>query len=126
MTDRWSSEQFNHGQSAILRRMAEGAPLSEVLDSLARLIEELLPGVLCSILLLSEDGRHLVHSAAPSLPVEYSRSIDGFEIGPWAGSCGTAAFLGSTVIAIDVATDPHWHDYRELAMPYGLRSCWSS
>ena len=126
MTDRWSSDQFNRGQSAILRRVAEGAPLGEVLDALARLIEELLPGVLCSVLLLSEDGRHLVHSAAPSLPADFSRAIDGSEIGPWAGSCGTAAFLGSTVIAADLATDPHWDDYRELAIPYGLRACWSS
>ena len=82
--------------------------------------------MLCSVLVLSEDRRHLLHSAAPSLPAEYSRSIDGFESGPWAGSCGTAAFLGSTVIATDVTTDPHWDDYRELALPFGLRACWSS
>ena len=43
------------------------------------------------------DGKHLRHGAAPSLPPPYTAAIDGAEIGPCAGSCGTAAYLGEPV-----------------------------
>jgi C4-dicarboxylate-specific signal transduction histidine kinase len=47
-------------------------------------------------------------------------------IGPSAGSCGTAAYRGKPVIVSDIATDPLWVDYRDLALSHGLRACWST
>jgi GAF domain-containing protein len=81
--------------------------------------------VLGSILLLDPDGKHVHVGAAPSLPPAYSAAIDGSEIGPCAGSCGTAAYLGAAVFVSDIATDPLWADYRAMALPHGLRACWS-
>ncbi|MCS7313204.1 MAG: GAF domain-containing protein, partial [Acidobacteria bacterium] len=78
-----------------------------------------------SVLLLDEDGHRLRHGSAPSLPEEYNRLIDGVVIGPEVGTCGTAAFLGQTVITPDIATDPRWAPYRDIALRYGLRACWS-
>jgi signal transduction histidine kinase len=98
----------------------------EALDSLVRLIEYELPDMQGSILLLDADGVTMRHGAAPSLPPEYCRAIDGAAIGPAAGSCGTAAYLGEQVIVTDIATDPLWKDYRDLALPFGLRACWST
>ena len=91
-----------------------------------RNIEALLPDMRCSILLLDADGVHLRHGAAPNLPDAYNRAIDGVEIGPQAGSCGTAAYRNQAVIVTDIATDPLWADYRALALPHGLRACWST
>jgi len=68
----------------------------------------------------------LHHGAAPTLPDSYAKAIDGMSIGPGAGSCGAAAYLGSPVVAVDISTDPRWDQFRALALPYGLRSCWSS
>jgi PAS domain S-box-containing protein len=34
-------------------------------------------------------------------------------------------FRGQPVVVEDIATDPLWEDYRDLALPLGLRSCWS-
>jgi GAF domain-containing protein len=82
--------------------------------------------ILTSVLLLSADGKRLTHGAAPSLPQAYREAIDGSEIGPTAGSCGTAAYLGRPVYVTDIATDPLWAAYRDLALPHGLRSCWST
>lgn len=82
--------------------------------------------LISSILLLSSDGKRLSHGAAPSLPKAYCAAIDGSEIGPRAGSCGTAAFFGRPVYVTDIATDPLWADYRHIALPHGLRSCWST
>jgi GAF domain-containing protein len=80
--------------------------------------------ILTSILLL--DDRHLRHGAAPTLPADYCAALNGSEIGPCAGSCGTAAFHGAPVYVTDIATDPLWADYRDLALPHGLRACWST
>ena len=82
--------------------------------------------ILTSILLLSDDGKRLTHGAAPNLPQAYQEAIDGVEIGPCAGSCGTAAYLNRAVYVSDIATDPLWADYRDLALSHDLRSCWST
>ena len=119
-------EQFLIEQSRILQRLAANAPLSEILKRLVLLIESQSPGMLCSVLLLSEDGDHIRHGAAPSLPKEYVEAIDGQPIGPKHGSCGTAMYRGEPVCVTDIATDPLWENYRELALANGLRACWST
>jgi hypothetical protein len=82
--------------------------------------------LLTSILLLDEAGKHILHGAAPSLPKSYCEAIHGLEIGPSAGSCGTAAYSGHAIYVTDIATDSLWDDYRHLALPHGLRACWST
>src|SRR5258706_12601772 len=119
-------ESFREGQNRILEMIAANAPLSEVLKSLVLLIEAQSKEMLCSVLLLSDDGNHIRHGAAPSLPDQYIKAIDGAPIGPKHGSCGTAMFRGTPVIVTDVLTDPLWEDYRDLAAPSALRSCWST
>jgi len=119
-------DDFRRGQSKILQKLASNAPLTEILEKLVLLIEAQSPGMLCSVLLLSEDGDHVRHGAAPSLPKEYVAAIDGGQIGPKNGSCGTAMYRGEPVVVADIAADPLWDDYRELALGHGLRACWST
>jgi len=119
-------EEFRIGQSRILQKLAANAPLSEILERLVLLIEAQAPGMLCSVLLLTEDGDHVRHGAAPSLPAAYVEAIDGSQIGPKHGSCGTAIYRGEPVVVTDIASDPLWEDYKDLAMNNGLRACWST
>jgi len=98
--------------------------LHDSLETLIKLLERIEPGMRGSVLLL--DGQTLHHGAAPSLPPAYCRSIDGAQIGPQAGSCGTAAYRRERVIVRDIAIDPLWDAYRQLAAPYGLAACWST
>jgi PAS domain S-box-containing protein len=112
------------GEKRILEMVAKGASLPQILDSLCRLVEEQASGALASILLL--EGNRLRHGGAPSLPKAYTDVIDGAVIGPSAGSCGTAAYRGEQVIVADIAIDPLWENYRGLALPHGLRACWST
>src|SRR5216684_98811 len=119
-------EGFRLGQSRILEMIAANAPLGEILKRLVLLIEEQSPGMLCSILLLSDDGNHIRHGAAPSLPPDYVKAVDGAPIGPKNGSCGTAMYRGKPVVVTDIREDPLWEDYRELASANGLRACWST
>jgi two-component system, cell cycle sensor histidine kinase and response regulator CckA len=119
-------EALRAGQSRILEMIATSAPIEDIFVSLIYLIESQSEGMLCSILLLDEAGKRLRHGAAPSLPEAYIRAVDGVAIGPQVGSCGTAAFLGEPVIVTDILSDPRWHEYRDLAVKFGLRACWSS
>ena len=113
------------GQNEVLELIAQGTPLPKTLDFLVRFIEAQCPGMLGSILLLDADGVHVRHGAAPSLPSGFTEAINGQPIGPSAGSCGTAAFRREPVIVEDIATDSLWDDYREFALKYELRACWS-
>ena len=96
------------------------------LDALIGLIEQVVPGMRGSVLLLDDDGVTLHHGAAPRLPEAYWALIDGERIGPAAGSCGTAAYRRERVIVRDIATDPLWAGYRKAAEPFGLAACWST
>ncbi|MEI6076107.1 MAG: PAS domain S-box protein [Verrucomicrobiota bacterium] len=120
------AEALTRLQRDTLEGVVRGQPLLETLDRMLRGIEALTPDTIGSILLLTADGKHLSHGAAPSLPEEFNRAIDGVAIGPKVGSCGTAAFRGSPVFVGDIATDPLWSDFKALALPHGLRACWST
>jgi len=117
---------FEAGQKKILQMIEDNAPLPEILKSLVLLIEAQTPEMLCSILLLSADGNHIVHGAAPNLPEQYVNAVNGAPIGPKHGSCGTAMYRGEPVVVTDIFSDPLWDDYRDLAAGTGLRACWST
>jgi len=104
--------------------IAKRDSLNEILDNLCRLVEAQAGDVLASILLL--DGNRLRHGGSPSLPKAFTDAINGAVIGPSAGSCGTAAYRGQPVIVEDIATDPLWADYRDLALSHSLCACWST
>ncbi|MBV9572218.1 MAG: GAF domain-containing protein [Alphaproteobacteria bacterium] len=127
MTGRTRSTELLESERNILQRIAAGDPLENVLEELIHAVEGPAGGdLLGSILFLSEDGRRLLHGAAPSLPAEYNSAIHGIEIGPQVGSCGTAAHTGQPVYVCDIAEDPLWASFRELALRHGLRACWST
>ncbi len=119
-------EQFRAEQERIKEMIAADAPLSEILLNLVLMIEGQSPEMICSILRISEDGNHVRHAVAPSLPESYVKVIDGSPIGPKHGSCGTAMFRGKPVIVTDISTDPLWDEYRNFAWAIGVAACWST
>ena len=126
ITDRKQAETLLAGEKRLLEMIARGDSCALVLDALCRLFEEVASGSLCSILLLDPKANRLRHGAAPSLPAPYTEAIDGIVIGPSVGSCGTAAYRAEPVIVSDIATDPLWADFRDLALAHELRACWST
>jgi PAS domain S-box-containing protein len=126
ITERKRAEALRDGQSRVLEMIARDAPLQEILENLAQVVEAQFAGLLCSVLLLDEDGHHVRHGAAPSLPKPYIEAINGASIGPRAGSCGTAMFRKEPVVVTDILQDPLWEDYRAVVKPYGFRACWST
>src|ERR1700704_4267555 len=75
---------------------------------------------------MDPNGKQLRHGGAPNLPKRYREAIDGIFIGPAVGSCGTAAHRAEQVIVADIAADPLWADFRELALAHSLHACWST
>jgi diguanylate cyclase (GGDEF)-like protein/PAS domain S-box-containing protein len=123
ITARKLEEMLEKDRSLILEQVAQNQPLPEILSRIVSMLEVQISGSRCSVLLLRD--RKLWMGAAPNLPPEFSAALDGLVIGPDVGSCGTACFTGETIITEDIATDPRWEGYRELALPHGLRACWS-
>ncbi len=126
ITERKRAELGLQLQTQVLEMIAAGASVHASLGALASGIERLAPALVCTILLLDNDGRTLRHTAAPSMPPSFLADIDGAAIGPAAGSCGTAAFTGEAVFTENVEIDPRWEAYRASIRPHGLRSCWST
>jgi hypothetical protein len=111
----------------VAQEFAAGESLETVLGRLLLAIEASADTeLLTSILLLDDTGTRILHGAAPSLPKSFCDAIHGAEIGPEAGSCGTAAFTGYPIYVSDIATNILWDNYRHLALPHGLRACWST
>ncbi len=121
--EREQAESLRAGQNRVLEELATGGSLEEVLESLITSLEQHSSDGIASIFL--REGDQLHHFAAPRLPDEYIRAIDGLEIGPTIASCGTAAFCNSLVVVDDIATDPLWTNYRDLAQRFDLAACWS-
>jgi len=118
------SELREHLRSEILERIARGDSLTDLLSFIARSIEQERPEALCSILLVSRDGKRLLSGAAPSLPDAYNTAVHLTRIGEGIGSCGTAAFRRERVVVEDISVHPFWKNFSP-ATDAGLRSCWS-
>jgi signal transduction histidine kinase len=113
------------GEKKILEMVAAGKPLAAILEELCYLVDSVSADSLASVLLVDSANR-LRTGAAPRFPKEFISLIDGIQIGPVVGSCGTAAYRKEQVIATDIETDPLWDNYRDLARQYGLRAGWST
>jgi PAS domain S-box-containing protein len=126
VTARHRAEELLRAQTRVMELVMQGAPVEQALGELMTTVEaHSAAGMRGSILILDEDGKRLLHGAAPSLPDDYCSAIDGVEIGPCVGSCGTAAFTQKPVFVSDISTDPLWADFRDLAAEHGLGACWS-
>ncbi|WP_161957639.1 ABC transporter substrate-binding protein [Mariprofundus sp. EBB-1] len=123
ITERKEAERLKDSISEILEMVASDKNLDQIFNAIIHSYENRYPGMKATILRVI-DGR-LRRGAAPNLPEIYNNAIDGLEIGPMVGSCGTAAFNKKRTIAADIEHDPRWAPYLELTIPLNLRACWS-
>ncbi len=120
-----TSEARLRDQASILEMIATSTPRADTLAEICRMVESNLPSVRCTILLVDEERRELVHGAAPSFPASFLQSIDGMPIAEGSGVCGAAAATGVPVYREDILGDPSCAEYQDLAREHDLRSCWS-
>src|SRR5437899_3227675 len=115
-----SSEQLLTVLSPVMELIASGPRLSDVLRALATFIDHQSPVGRCCISLADEDGATLRLCAAPKLPPSFAGALHRVSIGPESGACGTAAYCRERVVIADLATDPLFEEYRDLALAHGL------
>lgn len=128
ITERHHNMEQERSRNMIFELLAKGGELSEILQYVVHSVENSRSGMLCSILLLDDTGKHLLLGAAPSFSDAYNQAVHGLPVGEAIGSCGTAAFRGERVVVEDIYTHPYWMPFREvleLAKKNGLVSCWS-
>jgi hypothetical protein len=114
-------------RSEVPAELKRGDTLERILNRHLRTVEEMGgDNVFACVLLLSPDGKRLSFGAGPSIPASYARPGDSFEVGMSHGSCAAAVYLCRAVYSIDIATDPIWADFRNVALQHGYRSCWST
>lgn len=123
LTEQRNSERFILATSDILKMIATRKPAGAIFDAIALLYESRHPGLRCSMLTLV--GNKLMHGGAPSMPKEYCDAVNGLENGPSVGSCGTSTYTGIRVLVENIETDPKWEKIKHVALPHGMRCCWS-
>ena len=109
----------------VLEMIAKGYSLREVLNALTAAIERMAPDCYCTVLLLDEGGKHLWEGSGGGLPAAYMQGVNGLEIGPDVGACGSAAFRNETTIIEDIANDHRFGPAKDFVLSFGLRACWS-
>jgi PAS domain S-box-containing protein len=126
--DRKSAEALHAGERRLFEMIATNVPLKEIFNELCLIIQQQRPGTHASVLMLTREGHHLNVIAGPTLPEGWSEQMEKLPVGPCAGSCGTAVYRGTLVIASDIATDPLWDvpEHRAAALSHGLRASWSN
>ena len=107
ISTRKQAEALFEGEKRLLEAIAAGGPLSNTLDALCRLAEDVDRSSMTSILLLDRNGK-FHPGAGPSLPQSYVDALDGWPVGLGTGPCGAAAHLGEQVISLELAADERW------------------
>lgn len=124
ITQQEQAVQTLDDQNRVLEMIAKSTPLEETLDLLLR-TAEYQTGAKCSILRYDKQKNALFHLAAPSLPEEYLKEIDGISADEEGGSCGASASRKEIVIVRNIEDSELWSKYRQMAMKHNLRASWS-
>jgi diguanylate cyclase (GGDEF)-like protein/PAS domain S-box-containing protein len=123
ITERKKAEAYDDKNAEILEMIAIGRAAADIYDAIALMYEDRHPGMRCSMLELHSNK--LLHGGAPSLPKEYCDAVHGLKNGPNVGSCGTSTYTGKRVLVENIETDPKWEKIKHVALPHGMRCCWS-
>jgi len=116
---------INSARLRVSEMVSAGASITDILTEIVHFVEGQCCGMLCSILIIDSQSRHFRVGAAPSLPAAYNALFQDVMVGEGVGSCGTAAHRKELVVVHDIARDPLWENYKEFALPHGLKACWS-
>ncbi|TXT20342.1 MAG: multi-sensor signal transduction histidine kinase [Planctomycetota bacterium] len=125
VTARRKADSLREGEQQVLEEIASGHDLPSVLRTVIKMLEMQLPGALCSILLLNEEGQRLTVEAASPMPEEIRLRLSQVPVVPGSPSFADSVASGRRRIVDDTMTAPSWTELRGLVDRFQLRSCWS-
>lgn len=117
------SESSLRAHNVVLELLATHNSAKTVLNSVCGMVEEQLPGAVSAILMLDETGERLQVVAAPQLPDTYHQVITGAVVAQDACACAAAVRHNVAMSAENIAVDPLWVSYRDIALAHDLKSC---
>ncbi len=118
-------DQLVRLQQAVLASITMRDSPEKTLDLLCRLVEEISPESIATVMRLDPDAGVLNLAIGPSLSPLQRRFFEAIQPGPNNGSCGAAVFSGRMEVVSDTETDARWDGLRSVARELGIRSCWS-
>lgn len=108
-----------------LASLAQNKSLHEKLSEICLLIEDQIPHVMCSVMLVDDRQAVLNAVSAPSLPQTFADALQSLPIADGVGACGTAAYYKQPVIVADMTADARFQGFRDIIDQFQLRACWS-
>ncbi|QFU01600.1 Phytochrome-like protein cph2 [Halomonas sp. THAF5a] len=120
-----SSYQELEAQQGVQEMIAMGRPLEETLRAICLMVEGLVEGSKCYVMLVDDRGKTLSLAASGSLPRDCGLRLKNIPVSPKAGSCDTAAFFSEACASADRRRSDQWADLCDAAIRHGLLSGWS-
>ena len=119
------SAQLARLQHDILAKVASATgELHETLNELCRLVEEMVPQSLTSIMVVDPNDGCLRFEAGQITP-ELRSIFEPLQPGEAAGSCGAAAYFKTPIIVEDTRVSQYWKSLQDVVKEYNLLACWS-
>ena len=114
-------------EKRLLEMIASGCALADVLGALCCFVEAVISDCRCGVYLVDWSDRRLRSFAAPSLPASFNEGLCGLPLSCESSPCAKAACLRTSVLAVNVESDPLWYEsrFRPLALAHSVKSCWS-
>ena len=126
ITHRKQAEQLVRLQHDVLANVASTTGmLAETLDELCRLVQEIVPNALATIMLVDPNDGCLRFEAGPTLTDEIRAAFEPLQPGKAAGSCGSAAYHKKPIIVEDTRCSEYWTQLKDVVEKFNLLACWS-
>jgi diguanylate cyclase (GGDEF)-like protein/PAS domain S-box-containing protein len=122
ITSRRQAQTLEQSRAQVLEMIAANQPLSEILQTLVKMVEQEYPQSFASIVLLA-DGR--LEHVAPNLPVKFKNAMDSQLLRLAADLCSEDVAQSNGVVTSDIATNPYWEKIRNIAADQKITTCWS-
>ena len=112
-------------QFSLIENNKRTKKLNEIIDKAILKMESIIPGMYCSVLLLSENGNTLTNFSGPSLSTNYQCAINEIEISMASHKGSSAIFSDTTTIVSNIQKEANWSGFQDVTKKEGFISCWS-
>lgn len=125
VADHARNRQFSAGLEDILKSIAAGAPVADILRNAIALAGSQLAPLSCSFVLVNPGGTHLQECMSTGLPTSITEELHDLKIEADTTICGRAIVEKRDIYIEDIATDTPRTQFRERLLYHGYRACWS-
>ncbi|ABS63319.1 multi-sensor signal transduction histidine kinase [Parvibaculum lavamentivorans DS-1] len=123
ITERKRAETEQRSQFGVLRALATGVELGEVMSRLALGSEEAHPGARAAVFLL-DAKEDLITCAAPHLPADFPEWVGGFWQSQKDHDFGRMALAGHKIVATDLQEEHHGESISSYMRGAGISTVW--